>query len=178
MNRMSRRNALRSLPMLAGTALIPLSACSSSPIGPSKDQESVAALPGSQGAVAPTIWRGPEIVRVAEKYVSEKAAKEECKDFVRRIVKEASGGRVIVPSTAGGNTSWVLPAKGVELFASHLPTSPRPIYGVDQGDAIQMVSRNTGLHTAFVRRNFGTGMTFVEANYPAFTVRNTRSIFF
>jgi hypothetical protein len=119
---------------------------------------------------------GRLIVQQAEKYVSSSIPEKcNCKEFARRVVKEASGGRVLLPATSSNNYEWSLPSFGVQLFATIKPSSPRPIYGVDAGDIIQMVSTKSGIHTAIVKANMGSYMTFDEANYKACAITSGRS---
>ena len=90
----------------------------------------------------------------------------------------AEATAITIPSTYPDENGWQwspLSAR-VQLFADCRPSSPRPIYGVDTGDLLQMNSRKYGVHTAIVRQNFGSGLQFLEWNrYPTGTVSNTRT---
>ncbi len=119
---------------------------------------------------------GALIVQQAEKYVGSSSPERcDCKTFVRKVVLEASNGRVSLPATSSNSYEWNLPSFGVKLFATKNSWSPHPIYGIDRGDVIQMLSSRTGLHTLIVKANMGSYFTIVEANYKSCAITDTRS---
>lgn len=120
---------------------------------------------------------GTRIVQAGDKYVGSTTIPERnnCKEFARKVILEATG--VSVPATYPNASGWQWSplSSRVQLFADSRQSSPRPIYGVDSGDVLQMYSRYYGVHTAIVRQNLGSSLQFLESNYPTGTVRNTRT---
>jgi len=88
----------------------------------------------------------------------------ECKEWVRDVVRRASGGKVIIPSTKPNQYQW--------YSHPHVQSYSRgcPPPGVAPGRVIQMVwhnqsNSNVSPHTAIVTNVTNTGMTWVESNW-------------
>lgn len=78
-----------------------------------------------------------------------------CKEWVRKVVLDATHNVVTVPSTKDNNYQWNS-SPNVEVRAN--------IYSVGPGDIIQM-NRKTGPHTAIVYSIDGTTVTWIDSNW-------------
>ncbi len=88
----------------------------------------------------------------------------ECKEWVRRVVKEASQNVVTIPSTRSNNYSW----ESSSDVASYSRGTPPP--GIMNGHIIQMEWTNAGNgrifpHTAIILNYSNTGMTWIDSNW-------------
>lgn len=88
----------------------------------------------------------------------------QCKEWVRQVVKDASGNEVVIPSTRSNNYEW----NGHRYVASYSRTCPPR--GIAPGHIIQMVWTNqsngvTNPHTAIILSSTSSGMTWIDCNW-------------
>jgi hypothetical protein len=99
-----------------------------------------------------------------------------CKEWVRKVIRDASMGDVVIPQTLPNENGW--------YWASHRYVVGRSttINYVRPGDILQMNWRlNSGAttpHTAIVLSVGTTGFTVVESNWSATNTVGTRYITF
>jgi hypothetical protein len=88
-----------------------------------------------------------------------------CKQWVQRVVSDASGGHVWLPTTANNGSAWWWNYDS----NGHVGQRSGSIYGVQRGDIVQMNWRqNNGSwvpHTAIVAWVDSGGIYFIESNW-------------
>ncbi len=100
-----------------------------------------------------------------------------CKDWVRRVVQDASQNVVTIPSTRSNDYQWNN-SQNVYAYA-------QPFYmsWVQPGQIIQMRWRNQGdsevyPHTAIVRSKTSSSMTWIDCNWSGDGVVRTHTVTF
>jgi hypothetical protein len=93
-----------------------------------------------------------------------------CKLWVRKVVKDASGGLVTIPSTSSNLYTWI-PDNNV-VGRSGLLQYAQP------GEIVQMLLKSGIEHTAIVLAVAPTGVTFIESNWNGDEVVHTRFVTF
>lgn len=93
-----------------------------------------------------------------------------CKEWVRKVVYDASKGLVSIPSTASNLYTW-LPDNNVS-GRSGLIQYARP------GEIVQMLLSSGIEHTAIVLAVAPTGVTFIESNWNNDETVHTRFVTF
>lgn len=86
----------------------------------------------------------------------------QCKEWVRLVVREASDGEVVIPSTRSNNYQWYSHPYVQAMLM------PYPINAVQPGQIIQMRWTNNGNtvpHTAIVLSRTSSGMTWIDCNW-------------
>jgi hypothetical protein len=93
-----------------------------------------------------------------------------CKQWVRKVVYDASKGAVSIPSTASNLYTWV--SNNNVAGRSGLIQYARP------GEIVQMLLSSGIEHTAIVLAVAPTGVTFIESNWDNDEVVHTRFVTF
>ncbi len=89
-----------------------------------------------------------------------------CKDYVKGVVKKASGGLVALPATSDNNYSWKPDSNVAQVYASGPVCMIRWVSGLQPGQIIQMLQANGVPHTAIVySEDSGGNLWVVDSNY-------------
>lgn len=102
-----------------------------------------------------------------------------CKEWVQRVVSDASGGHVWLPQTANSGTAywWNYDSTG------HTAQRYSSIYYVQRGDIVQMnwlTSSGWTPHTFIVTAVYGDRLSVIESNWGQgnYLTVNTRVVYF
>ncbi len=109
--------------------------------------------------------RDSRILSRARSYSSGTYTGMSCKEWVRRVVRDASGNVVTIPATSSNDYQWESSADVYGYAATQCP--PR---GIDSGRIIQMIWTNqsngrTNPHTAIITSITSTGMNWIDCNW-------------
>lgn len=95
--------------------------------------------------------------------------RKSCKEWVRKVIKQASNEHVNIPSNTSNGDSWELDTAGHAIryntSPTRLETSPGHIVQMQWKAGVGSRDSEYNMHTAIVLSVFPNGVIFIESNY-------------